>query len=90
MPCSFYNNRSEDQSSDVNSAVRSPGLIGYTGQIVRALPVEGGDEVLGCPNSAETSEHDGGAVGDVDHRVIEACVDFIFHLPRLLQNWCSR
>ena len=68
-----------DQSANVNSAVRSPSLIGYTGQIVRTLPVEGGDEVLGCPNTGETSEHDSGAVGDVDHRVIEACVDFLCH-----------
>ena len=42
-------------------------VVGDDGQVLHALAVQGGDEVLGVAAQAEAADQQGGAVGDVGH-----------------------
>ena len=77
------------QRSHINSPVGAAVFVGDSGEIPGALPVQGGDEVLGRANPAKIGEHYCGPVGNIGHRSIETFVDFVLH-RRLSSSAASR
>ena len=66
-----------NQGSHVDPTVYPAVSVGDTSQLLRALPVQGRDQVLRRADPAKSREHDGGRVGNIGHGQIKAAENFV-------------